>query len=1021
MFQTLCESQLKSKKFSILDYLDKLEPQKGGGKRRFHCPVCGAKNLTVNLENGAYNNHSCDCTKEEIRHALNPSWQKNRGVLAEIRSLDRQEKASDALKKRKQLKPAPMPSTALLAHLNGNVEHPEYTPFKPRTLADIGQCQQRSIFYPYSDTQWVERVEVFKDGDRVKKSCYPNHKNEKGETVKKKGSEPWLPYRFIDVQTHAKGKFILIPEGEQCTEKLREFGLVASTFNGNSWSDSEIEQNILQLKKAEIAGIAYLPDNDKPGFEKSEKVRKACAKWELPFVQMDLRSISNEAIEDDNGFDVCDFYDALTEESKDKITQVLDHLFKTSIDDAREQYGTGDPPDGNEKGDNNGDDDEYPENSVFYIKYPVEFERQALQRIFYENWCVIKGAFYHYNGHGYWDKKEDSHVKDIITYFAKNAYTLKRDGDEIIKHYRFMKKSLISSAFECIRMYLNVSDMPANDHLIAFMNGTLDTRTGELLAHNPEHFLQFGIASNYEPGKECPATFKHFILDTFGEELMPLIRAVLGMYLDVSSPSGYFVHLIGPSGSGKGTFLRFICSMFSESSTRSIGSFKDIATAEGRHQNLAGTRLCCLPDIGGYQTGLKPFYELVDNGAMSGRALFNPDGYQKTWNVKFIIASVLYLQIENSGDGWARRCIPLPTQNRKIVCDPALQEKLNAVRGDVISWALTMPREERNALLMNAESIVSVAKIKHESEVHGDSVGSFIDQCLTPVASEVKIPVTELHELYKAFCKIQGYTITGYNKFASSIKLKLAPFYRDRLRQKVKGKTVQTFPAHFVNLDIALPGLFGVNRDGEFYEHQLGQAYTSNPDFVCLKARLCEGGLEDFTAFDNEKEAFKMDAETREACMTVLMSAENLDEFNDVRREIAELSDRDYVSELCKRLPIEKRNQIKAWYESDDAKENNPPPPQSSEPSTHALATDETEPTESSPPIPTQPERQERNGYRLGDRVSVCIDPHVKPEHREWQDAIIVKFPNSQDFPYRVKLTANGQEQPVREYQIRAF
>jgi hypothetical protein len=125
----------------------------------------------------------------------------------------------------------------------------------------------------------------------------------------------------------------------------------------------------------------------------------------------------------------------------------------------------------------------------------------------------------------------------------------------------------------------------------------------------------------------------------------------------------------------------------------SEGDFPDISTPEGRHQNLSGKRIFAVPDTGGYVRGTRAFYELVDNGKLNGRALFNPVGYSKVWNIRFWVASVDHLQIENAGDGWARRAYPIPVLARSVRPDPDLKLLLEAVKADVISWALAMPRD----------------------------------------------------------------------------------------------------------------------------------------------------------------------------------------------------------------------------------------------------------------------------------------------------------------------------------------
>jgi phage/plasmid-associated DNA primase len=277
------------------------------------------------------------------------------------------------------------------------------------------------------------------------------------------------------------------------------------------------------------------------------------------------------------------------------------------------------------------------------------------------DWRVIDTAFYRWTGLGHWQHQPDKVIHKLICDASDAAFKLKHskeEGWQVFKPYEL--NSHEESAFKYSRKRLEpVESLPTNHHLRAFRNCTVDMRTGATMPHDKNHFLTTAIPYDYEPGKECPDVFRQFIVESFGEDMLPVIRAFTSMFLDPTAPYGRFPHLVGQSGGGKGTLGRFWNSLFGPEGSSS-GNFADLATAEGRHQFLTGKSIFAIPDAGGYISGLRAFYELVDNGGMSGRALFNPIGYEKIWNIRFWVASVDHLQIENAGDGWARRAYPIP-------------------------------------------------------------------------------------------------------------------------------------------------------------------------------------------------------------------------------------------------------------------------------------------------------------------------------------------------------------------------
>ena len=470
------------------------------------------------------------------------------------------------------------------------------------------------------------------------------------------------------------------------------------------------------------------------------------------------------------------------------------------------------------------------------------------------NWRVRDAAFYHWVEElGYWQHQPDNKINAQIADAGEKAFKLKHTKEfdwQVIKPYEL--NSHKESAFKYCRSRLERSEAPtANTHLRAFKNCVVDLRTGARMPHDKAYYLTQIIPYDYEPGKECPEAFRQFVIDSFGEDMLPIIRAFTSMFLDPTAPYGRLPHLIGQSGGGKGTLGRFWNSLFGEDGASS-GDFSNLSTAEGRHQYLTGKSIFSIPDAGGYISGLRAFYELVDNGGMSGRALFNPVGYFKIWNIRFWIASVDHLQIENAGDGWARRAYPIPVRPRTIKPDPDLRLKLEAVKADVISWALAMPREERDRILLSPPKNERVVNLTLDSALYGDSTKSFVDLCLRPNASgDVGfVPNHLLHSWYGAYCKEHGYTPLGMSKFISHLKTVLPRNFVDRgWSPMVNGKRSRV-PAHWQFIS-PVEGAF-IKSDPELQPHPFnGLTPSDNPKWICLKAACEEGGLLEFEDFWN--------------------------------------------------------------------------------------------------------------------------------------------------------------------------
>jgi phage/plasmid-associated DNA primase len=123
-------------------------------------------------------------------------------------------------------------------------------------------------------------------------------------------------------------------------------------------------------------------------------------------------------------------------------------------------------------------------------------------------------------------KKTLSSTPKLLT-LGEKAYKLKHSkefGWQVVKPYE--TNSHKESAFKYVRSRLDRSDEPlSNTHLVAFKNCVVDMRTGQTMPHSKQYLLTSMIPYDYEPGKECPETFRQFIAESFGEDMLPIIRA----------------------------------------------------------------------------------------------------------------------------------------------------------------------------------------------------------------------------------------------------------------------------------------------------------------------------------------------------------------------------------------------------------------------------------------------------------------------------------------------------------------
>src|SRR4028118_82368 len=474
----------------------------------------------------------------------------------------------------------------------------------------------------------------------------------------------------------------------------------------------------------------------------------------------------------------------------------------------------------------------------YLVPKNTTFEVHCRKNLFSENWFVSDGGAFFQDCGTHWQLREEADVAKAIGDFAEECY----EATEVGKKYKFGTSKNLEATLKYCRRTLHKKDKPANKHLKAFLNGTVDTRSGKLGPHNKEHYLLECSPYNYVENASLPETFKKFLVSSFGESQIETIRAFTSMLLDPTAPYGRFPHLIGDSRSGKGTLLRLWENLVGSESSSSSQDFSELGKPEGRYQLLLGKSFFYIPDTGGFQSGLKAFYELVDNGPLYGRALYMPKGIQKKWNVRFAVASVEHLPIEHAGDGWDGRCIPIPTLKTAGETDAYLGQKLSEELGEIAGWALSMDKAERDNILTQPITNPVLLSLKQEGAIIGDGVKSFVDRCFVP-GTETHYG-SDLHSWYQAYCKAHTLNPLSYQKFIQRLQRVLSKQWRPSEVIWTDGK-VKRQPACWEGLRV-LPCFLDLALNEDDDNQPSGRPHI--PNWICVKEKCQDGGLTDLTA-----------------------------------------------------------------------------------------------------------------------------------------------------------------------------
>lgn len=812
------ESGYNSGGFDIRQFAGSLEESQKPGK--YICPACGNDNLSIDWNTGAYNcwNNQSKAHRKEIRDKVSPPKKSSSSKLTSVEQI---------------------------ATIDGAA------PVETHTNRDDGSSE---TLYPYAadESLYVYRKDYYRniyDNDteqvvdrKKEKAVRPYYRDSEGnEKCGSKGID-FPPYRIDEALTHGADKYVVFVEGEKTVESLRMKGIVAITFQGSKWDEKDMSRRFTRLKdEGQVKGIIVFPDHDDAGDKKARKVVKAAKQSGMHSLLVSPEKVWADIPEKG---DASDWLDAVQPDSRTALETLLNASGEASENKGsktKKQPKLEDQALGGGSGQYSSPEEaaEDPPDDGRLVAFPDKSLERCMAEYISDDWLTETDEFYRYTGKGYYEQLKDARVRQEISRRLREVWAVfsKRVGDKTVFYWAITGRkdtaSNIKNCFEYAQSVLTDNREFDNNKFICFRNTTVNVETKEDVGHSKEnHILTPPLAGDYIPDAECPPVFHAFLKQSYGEHMIPLIRAFTSLLLDPTAPFGNHTvpHLQGQSGSGKGTLLRVWTEMMGES-TGQIFDFGILGNPDKVKQYVDGKRLLINPDASGMQLNMQAFYEMVDNGRISVRKLYSSSSESKKLYCRFALASVSPLQFENAGEGAARRITTIPTRtpDENFVYDPYLEDKLDRELSQIVSWAISMNRYERDRWIMTAGEVPEVAAAKESARISGDSVRSFLDESLRHCSEEGKyIGKDLLYSAYKAHCQWSGVKPLGKNKFWNHLN----SFASNRLARKTtQGKSQTYTPPRFVNAKFTHPELYTESK-------------LDTPECEIAPEHLMPGGLE---------------------------------------------------------------------------------------------------------------------------------------------------------------------------------
>ncbi|MBD0361547.1 MAG: hypothetical protein ICV55_01980 [Coleofasciculus sp. C3-bin4] len=680
---------IETKTFDIREYVDRLTPTKE--KNRYECPVCGGNNLTIQPETGKYRCwNECQC--KDIRDAIAP-WQeasKNNRVIFTSRKPKPKATAP---------KPVEIPEGELkIAMLPQPVEIPQR-----RKMGDRFQ-----IIYPYSDSQWVARTEL----SNGKKEICPWRIDAESEEKCSKGDFLWPPYRIAEVQAHGSSQWVLAVEGEKCVESARWLGLVAFTLQGG-WSEEELERAAIAIKEAGVAGICCYPDHDDTGYKKAEKLALASVKAQVPFVLLDPTLIWKEC---PNKGDIADWIESGMQQGweKEEFVRKLEVQFNAAAERERLRQ---------DIENDDWEDDAAEEKKKKKAKIPgqdkigAELAEQNRPSLAWHS--GLKVWFRYSEDKGVWEETSDESIKRLI---ATCLYLLP-DSPDFSANY-------VDGISKLLKAQLEVTDWDEQRGLIPLQDGVLEVSTLKLLPHAPGYRFLWQLPyrwSDHTLG--CQLIHQWLTEVTHGDEqVIQFLRAYLKAIVTGRTDLQKYLELVGPGGSGKGTYSRLAQSLIGEHNT-GVTTLKQLEENRFETAGLFGKRLLLITDSEKYGGDVSTLKAITggDSIRYEKKNVQQTKPYTPTYMV--VVAANEAIQSTDYTSGLARRRITIPFNLQVANSDRRdLDAEFKPYLAGCLEWVLSLPDNEMERLVRNTgESVFAAKNWKTEALLDTNPLADWFD------------------------------------------------------------------------------------------------------------------------------------------------------------------------------------------------------------------------------------------------------------------------------------------------------
>ncbi|QDX40274.1 hypothetical protein FQU85_04940 [Salarchaeum sp. JOR-1] len=358
---------------------------------------------------------------------------------------------------------------------------------------------------------------------------------------------------------------------------------------------------------------------------------------------------------------------------------------------------------------------------------------------------------------GIYEPTGEKRVRELLVDHLADQYA-KNEKSEILDQLRG-------------RHTVSQTDMGGPPNHVPVQNGVLDVapRDIDLKPHSPDYRFLGSVATDYDPDADCPR-FRAFLDDVVQTEAE---RKKLQEYagytlLHWGLPHHKALFLVGPTASGKSTFLDTIRAVLGDNTVVSLTpqelTGERFAGAE-LYQSWANFRND-IPSSLIEDTGA--FKEITAGDSIKAEQKFK-DPFRFEPTAKHLFSANQLPDAETDDEAFYRRVllVPFPSTVPKQERDPHLDEKLQSELSGVLNWMVTGLQRLLQQGGFTADR--TPGETQRTWEKWGNTVDRFREICLEKTDGAELSKQTAYHA-YHAFCEAESLPAETQHKMTRRLK-----------------------------------------------------------------------------------------------------------------------------------------------------------------------------------------------------------------------------------------------------------